>query len=128
MRAREFIAENGRTGSILPDVSSALPATYALPELQNQDAYMQYRFGVALAAVRGSKERAADNTPPFTSTSAWGENQIIISYDPDIDKLIDDALKIMGKSKKIMISTPSSTETKDVDTVSPVPDRNKLRK
>lgn len=128
MRAREFIAENGRVGSILPDVASALPATYVLPELRNQDAYMQYRFGVAMASVRGSKERAADNTPPFAAASAWGENQIIISYDPDVDKLIDAALKLMGKSKKIMISTNASAETKDVDTISPVPDRNKLRK
>lgn len=128
MRAREFIAENGRTGSILPDVAAALPATYALPELLNQDPYMQYRFGVALASVRGSKEREADKIAPFTSTSAWGENQIVISRDPEIDKIIDSALKLMGKSKKIMISTPTSTETKDVDTVSPVPDRNKLRK
>lgn len=128
MRAREFIAEDGRTGSILPSVAAALPTTYALPELLNQDPYMQYRFGVALAAVRGSKERAADKTEPFTSTSAWGENQIVVSLDPEIEKTIDAALKLLGRSKKIMISTPNSTETKDVGVVSPVPDRNKLRK
>ena len=34
MRASEFINE-GKVGSIQPDVAKALPATYAIPELKN---------------------------------------------------------------------------------------------
>lgn len=123
MRAREFILES-RIGSLQDDVADALPATFVLPELKNQDAYLQYRFGVALAAVKGSKERAADGIPPFDTSSAWGENQIVVSYDPNIDQLIDDALKLMGKHKKIMISSPTSIETPNVNVRSPVSNWN----
>ena len=52
MRAHEFISE-GRIGSIAPDVARALPATYVIPELPNQDPYLQYRFGVAMASAKG---------------------------------------------------------------------------
>ena len=120
MRAYEFITE-GRTGSLAPDVAEALPATYVIPELPNQDPYLQYRFGVALAAAKGAKQRAGDDIPPFTKTSAWGENQIVIGYmDPDTGDYIDDALKQMGLHGKKMISTPTSEEAKDVDKTSPV--------
>ena len=122
MRAKEFIPESsGHTGSLQDDVARALPATFVLPELKNQDAYLQYRFGVALAAARGAKARAEDGMPPFATTSAWGENQIVVSYDPSIEELIDDALKLMGKSKKIQISTSKSQESTDVDATSVIP-------
>ena len=124
MRAIEFINES-RTGSLLPDIASALPATFVLPELKNQDAYLQYRFGVALAAARGTRDREKEGLAPFETTSAWGENQVVVSYDPDVEQLIDDALRMMGKSKKIRISTPTSEEAKDVDTTSIIPQGKK---
>ena len=120
MRAYEFITE-GRTGSLAPDVAEALPATYVIPELPNQDPYLQYLFGVAMAAAKGAKQRAGDDIPPFEKTSAWGENQIVIGYmDPAIGEDIDSALKQMGLSGKKMISTPTSEEAKDVDKTSPI--------
>jgi len=120
MRAHEFISE-GRTGSLAPDVADALPATYVIPELPNQDPYLQYRFGVAMAAAKGASERASDGIPPFSKSSAWGENQIVIGYmDPKTGEYIDDALKQMGLHGKKMISTPTSEEATDVDLVSPV--------
>ena len=120
MRAYEFITE-GRTGSLAPDVAEALPATYVIPELPNQDPYLQYRFGVAMAAAKGAKQRAGDDIPPFEKTSAWGENQIVIGYmDPNVGADIDDALKQMGLRGKRMISTPTSEEAKDVDKTSPI--------
>lgn len=122
MRAKEFIVEN-LSGSIQDDVARALPATYVLPELKNQDAYLQYRFGVALAAARGEEERKKDGMPAFASSSAWGENQVIVSYDPDIGELIDKALAMMGKSEKKLISTPTSQESSDVDIVSTIGSR-----
>lgn len=122
MRANEFVAES-RVGSIQDDVARALPAAYVLPELKNQDAYLQYRFGVALAAARGEEERKKDGMPAFSSSSAWGENQVIVSYDPGIGELIDKALAMMGKSEKKLISTPSSEEAKDVDIISTIGSR-----
>ena len=121
MRAHEFIVE-GRTGSIQDDVARALPATYTIPKLPNQDPYKQYRFGVAIAAAKGAKQRAEEGDTPFAPKTAWGENEIIVSYDPDIADWLDAALELVGlsPSDKVMISTKNSEEATDVDKVSPV--------
>jgi hypothetical protein len=119
MRAKEFISE-ARTGSIQDDVAKALPATYAIPELKNQDPYLQYRFGVAIAGAKGAKKRAEDNVPPFSKESPWGENEIVVSFDPSIDEWLNDALKMMGIKGKKRLSTPKSEEASDVFTKSPV--------
>ncbi len=119
MRASEFITE-GRTGSIQDDVAKALPATYSLPELKNQDPYLQYRFGVAIAGAKGAKKRAEDNVPDYNRETPWGENEIVVSYGYDVGEYINDALKSMGMSGKRRLSTPKSEEASDVSTKSPV--------
>lgn len=119
MRAKEFIVE-AKTGTLQADVARALPATYAIPDLKNQDAYLQYRFGVAIAGAKGAKKRKEDGIPEFNKESPWGENQIVVSYTNTIDEYIDDALKMMGIKGKKLISTPRSEETSDVVTKSPV--------
>jgi len=119
MRAREFINE-GRTGSIQQDVALALPATYTIPGLKNQDPYLQYRFGVAMAGAKGAKQREKDNVPLYKRESAWGENEIVVSYGLDVETYIDDALKTMGMSGKKRISTTKSEESPDVVKKSPV--------
>lgn len=121
MKAREFIRE-GRTGSIQDDVARALPATYTIPKLANQDPYKQYRFGVAIAAAKGQSARAQDGEPPFSATTAWGENEIVVSYDPNIAEWLDAALKLVGlsPSDKVLVSTPTSQEAVDVAKRSPV--------
>ena len=120
MRAFEFISES-RTGSLSPDVAKALPATFVIPELPNQDPYLQYRFGVAIAGAKGSEQRSKDGVPPFSKDSAWGENQIVSGYmEPNIGADIDDALKQMGLRGKKLISTKDSEEAEDVDKTSPV--------
>jgi hypothetical protein len=124
MRAREFIAEDTRfdNGSIEANVARSLPSTYIIPALQNQNAYMQYRFSVALAGAKGKEERKAEGDPEFASTSSWGENEIVISSDPDIGKWIDMALKDMGlpSSDKKLVSTKTSDEPTSTVTTSPV--------
>lgn len=124
MRAQEFIAE-ARVGSIQDDVAAALPATYVLTKLQNQDPYLQYRFGVAIAQAKGRRARAQsgeDEIHPFAPRSAWGENQVVVSFDPNIEEWIDEALRDIGQSPsdKRMISTKDSSETSDVGRNSPV--------
>lgn len=123
MRAKEFINE-GKTGSIQDDVADAMPATYAIPALQNQDPYLQYRFGVALAAAKGS---SAENVEPFAPRTAWGENAIVVAYDDESEKMIDQALKATHSGAKRMISTKKSSESADVNKISSVakPKRNK---
>lgn len=108
-----------RIGSLQPDVASALPATYAIPDLKNQDPYLQYRFGVAIAGAKGRKQREKDNVIPYSKESPWGENEIVVSFDPNIGEYIDDALKQMGLHGKKLISTIKSEEATDVDKNSP---------
>ena len=119
MRAREFIVESS-TEHLLPDQADALPATYVIPELPNQDPYLQYRFGVALAGAKGREMREKDGVSSMTRTSAFGEKEVVVSYGHDVGPYIDDALKQMGMSGKKMISTPTSKETSDVGKTSPI--------
>ena len=124
MRAREFIREDidGRTGSITYDVGRALPGAWKIPALQNQDPYLQYRFGVAIAGAKGAEQRAKDGVPPFEQDKTFGENMIIVSYDPHTGDYIHDALRAMGMppSDAVQIGTLKSEEMPEVVKVSPV--------
>ena len=122
MRANEFITE-GRTGSITHDVGLALPGAFKIPALKNQDPYLQYRFGVAIAGAKGAAQRARDDVPKFDGAeSVFGENEIVVSYDPEAETWIRDALVSMGMpaSDAIRIGTQASEEAPDVDKTSPV--------
>jgi hypothetical protein len=126
MRAKEFITETtlSKVHDGLDLATMSLPNTYVIPELKNNDFYDLYRFGVAIAAVRG--EGGNDNVqnkfkPDFRAESSWGEHQVISSeFDKDIGKTIDQALKKVGKSGKKMVSTPGSDEMDDTLTQSPI--------
>lgn len=118
MRAKEFIGE--ATTATLPDeVAAALPMTYVIPALQNQDAYKQYRFGVAIAKAKGQTKDKQEMSPH----SPFGENLVIVGYSNTVDQYIDAALKEVGltTSDKKLISTPESEETDTVQKTSPVP-------
>jgi hypothetical protein len=122
MRAREFVSE-GRTGTITQDVGLALPGAFKIPALKNQDPYLQYRFGVAIAGAKGAAQRAQDGVPPFDGReSVFGENEIVVSYDPEAEVWIRDALKSMGMppGDAVRIGTQASEEASDVDKISPV--------
>ena len=122
MRAREFISE-GKTGSITRDVGLALPGAFKIPALKNQDPYLQYRFGVAIAGAKGAAQRAKDDVPDFDGAeSVFGENEIVVSYDPHVVDYIHDALRAMGlpPSDAKRIGTQKSEEAPDVMKTSPV--------
>lgn len=128
MRAKEFIFENGK-GSIQDDVAAAIPGTYVIPALPNQDPYKQYRFGVAMANARANKDKDDQRDPNFRAQSPWGENAIVVSYSGTTQEIIDDALEQVGlsSSDKKMITPQGSNETTTVNAQSPVakPKRNK---
>ena len=122
MRAKEFVTE-GRTGTITRDVGLALPGAFKIPALKNQDPYLQYRFGVAIAGAKGASQRAQDGVPDFDGAeSVFGENEIVVSYDPKAEVWIKDALRSMGMppSDAVQIGTLASEEAPDVDKISPV--------
>ena len=114
MRAREFITEQK-----LPDrITRPLPATWVIPELQNQNAYFQYRFSVALA---GAKAARNGDIPRMDKDSVWGENQLVSGYmNPDIEEDIDFALGEMGLKGKKLVTTEKSEETPESGIVSPI--------
>ena len=75
MRAREFINE-GKTGSLQDDVAKALPSTYAIPELKNQDPYLQYRFSVAIAGAKGAAKRKEEEAFSLSARSYCHKHRI----------------------------------------------------
>jgi len=126
MRAKEFIIETtlSKVHDGLEVAAVALPNTYVIPDLKNNDFYELYRFGVAIAAVRG--ESGNDDVqngfkPDFRAETSWGEQQVVSSeFDRDISKTIDQALKKVGKSGKKSVSSSGSIEMDDTLTQSPI--------
>jgi hypothetical protein len=115
MRAKEFITEQNN----LPDrIAKPLPATWVIPELQNQNAYLQYRFSVALA---GAKAVRNGDIPRMDKDSVWGENQVVSGYmNPETEEDIDFALGEMGLKGKHLVTSKESEETPDTGIVSPL--------
>ena len=120
MKIKEILTEGG-TGSLANAVKKAMPATVTLPALPNQDAYLQYRMGLAMAAAR------ADHSS-FEQASAFGENMTIVGYtDADLET-IQLALKLMGKQYakgSKLIGTHRSEEAADVGKTSPLAKKKK---
>lgn len=126
MRAHEFITEsdpNDRKNG-LELAARPLPNTFVIPSLTNQDFYDLYRFGLAIADVRGEggQDDGVQNgfKQKFEAESAWGEHQVVTSFDPDIGTVIDKALKKVNKSGKTQVASARSQEQTDVDKVSPI--------
>ena len=126
MRAKEFLTEQE-----LADVHDgldlaymALPYTYVIPELSNSNFYDIYRFGVAIAAVRGEggqKDGVQDqHRPEFRAQTKWGKHPTVSSFDPNVGKVIDKALTKVDKHGKQAVSTPGSEEMDDTYTGSPI--------
>jgi hypothetical protein len=115
MRAKEFITEQNN----LPDrITKPLPATWVIPQLQNQNAYLQYRFSVALA---GAKAARNGDIPKMDKDSVWGENQLVSGYmNPDIEEDINFALGEIGISGKKLVTSEKSEETTDTGIDSPL--------
>ena len=128
MRAWEFLTEStialDQAHDGLDVASAALPHTYVIPELKNSDFYELYRFGIAISAVRGEggQDDGVQNKyePEFEANSSWGEHQVVSSFDPNIGKVIDQALSKINLKGKKMVSTPGSDELKDTTTLSPM--------
>jgi hypothetical protein len=125
MRAKEFLTEQQLSDvhDALDVAALSLPNTYMMPEINNSNFYDIYRFGLAVAAVRG--ESGNDNvhqykTPVFRAQSKWGPNLIVTSFDPDVKQVIQQALKKVNKKGIKTVSTPGSEEMLDTNKGSPV--------
>lgn len=122
MNSREFIKEGG-VGSLSAIDARTLPSTYTVPGLTNQDPYMQYRLGLAMAS--------ANDPEKFDSESAFGRNVSVVSYTPQDEEILKLALKLIGKeySKGAhRISTDGSMEATDVNTQSPMLSKGPIKR
>jgi len=119
MRAKEFLPEGAKThgkfASLSTDVDAALPGVWVQRQLRNTDPYMQYRYGLALAAARANQ---ADDVQ-FEQESPWAENLTIVGFTPEDEETIKMADKLMGV-KGTRIANSKSEEAEGTQAHSPV--------
>ena len=112
----------GRTkdhGSVKQTIDPAIPNTRIQPRIRNTDTYMQYRYGVALAAA------AAQQDDEWEQESPWAENFITLGYTESEVEQNKAAEKLMGVSGITL--SQKSQERPDAGTASPVA-KNSWRK
>lgn len=121
MKINELLIESKYTGyqgrikdfgRVNKPVDSAIPNGRIVPQIRNTDTYMQYRYGVALAAA------AAQQGEEFQQESAWSENVGMVGYTDAELEIMDAADKLMGVSGVSL--TGKSSEKTDINSVSPV--------
>ena len=118
MRAYEFINEaktHGHAEHMSDRKSGPLPGVFAQKDLRNTDPYMQYRYGMAVAAARAHRDHGVD----FDQETDWAENLTQVMYAPEDEETIQLASKLMGV-KPTKITDSESREPKSTDTGSPV--------
>lgn len=113
MRAKEFIGE----AKLKDESNYTLPATYVLPKLPNQDAYLQYRMGLVLASSGPGQAMPEPESP-------WGENMVISAYSTGEEEILKTALGIAHQTAE-MITTAKSEEPKGINKTSPVAAKKK---
>lgn len=119
MRAREFISEQAH-GSLQPGVARALPSTFVIPGLPNQNPYIQYRYGVAVAAAGAQEALKKEKSDTFHKESPWGDGMIVVNYDEKETAIMQKALDMMNAGPATVLSTKKSEEAHDVVKTSPV--------
>lgn len=107
MRAREFISESRAK---LPDEASyPMHDTFMLPGVRNNDSYLSYRLGVAMARARAELGGADKDLPPWASESAMGMYAVVAGFNDNVDPVIDRALAMTDTpgGKQAVSSIPS---------------------
>lgn len=102
----ELCEQNERPLDI--SVQETMPATFAFPELANNDPYRQYRYGIALAAA------AAHEYKDFAQKTSIGSCLVTIARSNEEERIIQLAARLMGV-KSHLISTKTSEEPKDTN-------------
>jgi len=119
MRASEFIQENKNKSKLKKSPKGAIPNLEIWPDLDNNNhPYLAYRFGVAMA---GSPDHEMDRNGPI------GSSFTTIGYTDADQEITNHAAKVMGV-KSTKLSNGKSQEVDYINTLSTVPDRNKLKK
>ena len=91
----------------------------------NQDPYLQYRFGLALASALAVK----NGEVVFDSTSAFGENLTVVARTEAEEEIVRLAQQINPRGRRTkLVSTRTSEEAADVNKQSPVRTQNRTKK
>jgi hypothetical protein len=129
MRLKEFLTEQQMSDvhDLLDVAKLSLPYTYRMNKILNSDFYEIYRFGVAVASVRGEQanERPENKDinnykPEFRAKSSWGENAIVSGFDPHLGEVVRKAAAAVNLSGQAQVSTPGSEEMGDTYKNSPI--------
>ena len=125
MLIKELVVEN-KQSSLQDSVAHAMPGMWALTDLTNQDPYLQYRMGLALAKARAVEQgHVSGDADP----SAFGENMLISTPTAQEEQTLKAALKLLGHhTAKRRISTPGSEENPEVNKVSPMKPQGPIRR
>lgn len=107
---------HGVARPLSPEYNAAIPRAKVVPQLRNTDTYLQYRYGVAMAAAMAPEHE-------FDQESVWGENIGIIAYSPAEEEIIRRADKLMGVASE-EISQGESMERADTIIQSPISGSN----
>lgn len=123
MRAKEFIIEYTAKSSGTPkaiDANAELPGVFVQHQLRNTDPYMQYRYGIAVAAARANKAHDVE----FNQESSWAENLVQVMYAPEDEETIRLASELMGVTPT-QVADNRSHEVSTVNKQSPVAKNNR---
>ena len=105
----------GTARAMAKDPAGAIPNARIVSQIRNTDTYMQYRYGIALAAAAAQQGKGDE----FEQESDWSENIGLVGYtDADLE-VIKGADKLMGVSSD-QISDGASHEQDDVNTKSAI--------
>jgi hypothetical protein len=119
MRAHEFIVEGdipAQPEDLPQDQVSAIKGAISMPGISmnksNGSAYLQYRFGLALA---GAPEY------PTKAVGAFSGDPLLSTYTDAELEMINAAAKMVGAGPVLKMSDNRSTELSNVNKTSPVP-------
>ena len=107
--------DSGTSRSLRKDQATAIPHAMVNTQIRNTDTYMQYRYGVALAAAA-----AQEGPDEFDQESAWSENIGLVGYTDREVELIRAADKLMGVTSDELTDGSGSHEVDDVNTKSAI--------
>jgi len=113
MRASEFIAETA-DGEFDPVYQAAIKNAVKYPTMNSStgSAYLNYRFGIALAGAPDYPTKAA---------GAIAGDPMLTTYTDEELEIINSAAEMVGAGKVDKLSNNRSTELSNTNKTSPVP-------
>lgn len=118
MRAKEFIVENDTPANpdgLPQDQVNAFAGAISMPGISmnksNGSAYLQYRFGLAMAG-------APDY--PTKAVGAFSGDPLLSTYSAAEVEIINAAAKMVGAGEIVPLGSNRSTELDNTNTTSPV--------